>query len=314
MPNNPPQVSILLPTYNRLSYLPKAVNSVLNQTYQDWELIIWDDGSTDETGGYCQTLQDPRIRYFWHENRGVAFARNHALGHARGEYLAFLDSDDEWLQEKLSVQVGFLDQYPDLDFVFSNFYNVNLELNKSSVAFTEISASLEKLMTETVDDILLINDNFLESIAHENYIATDSVMMRKSVLEKFGGFNETLRNGEDFELWWRLGLAGVRMGYTETVLLNRYKAVDNLSGQSIESSNSAIKALDICAENANLSKREDLISHLRKPYRNAWQNLIMLYGREGRKKEMIKAFRESSKHGLRPGAVKLLVKGILNLG
>ncbi len=313
MPNNPPQVSILLPTYNRLSYLPRAVNSVFNQTYQDWELIIWDDGSTDETGGYCQTLQDPRIQYFWHENRGVAFARNQAIGHASGEYLAFLDSDDEWLPEKLSIQVDFLDQYPDLDLVFSNFHNVNLELRKSSVAFTEISASLEKLVTETVDDILLINGNFLESIAHENYIATDSVMMRKSVLDEFGGFNGTLRNGEDFELWWRLGLAGVRMGYTDSVLINRFKAADNLSGQSIESSNSAIKALDICAENAYLAKREDLISDLRKPYRNAWQNLILLYGREGRTNEMIKAFRESLRFGFQPGSIRLLIAGLLGL-
>lgn len=311
MLNNPPQVSVILPTYNRLAYLPKAVGSVVDQTYHDWEMIIWDDGSSDGTGDYCQSLNEPRIRYFWHENRGVAFARNQAIGHAKAEYLAFLDSDDEWLPEKLSVQVSLLDRYPDLDFVFSNFYNVNLDQKKSSIAFTEISGSLEKLVSEPVDGYLHIKDKFLESIASENYIATDSVILRKSLIDEFGGFNETLRNGEDFELWWRLGLAGVRMGYTDAILLKRHKAADNLSGQSIESANSAIKALDVCSENAHLAKREDLISHLRKPYRNAWQNLIMLYGREGRKKEMINAFRESLRFGFRPGSFRLLIAGLL---
>lgn len=311
MLNNPPQVSVILPTYNRRAYLPKAVGSVVNQTYHDWEMIIWDDGSSDGTGDYCQSLNEPRIRYFWHDNRGVAFARNQAIGHAKAEYLAFLDSDDEWLPDKLSVQVSLLDRYPDLDFVFSNFYNVNLDQKKSSIAFTEISGSLEKLVSEPVDGFLRIKDNFLESIASENYIATDSVILRKSLIDEFGGFNETLRNGEDFELWWRLGLAGVRMGYTDAILLKRHKAADNLSGQSIDSANSAIKALDVCSENAHLAKREDLISHLRKPYRNAWQNLIMLYGREGRKKEMINAFRESLRFGFRPGSFRLLIAGLL---
>ena len=124
-----PLVSIILPTYNRLEYLQRSIGSVLNQTYQDWELIVWDDGSNDGSGEFCQTYKDQRIRYFRHENRGVSFARNRAIEKSIGRYLAFLDSDDEWVQQKLSIQVSTLQAHPSIDLLFSDLKNINLIQN-----------------------------------------------------------------------------------------------------------------------------------------------------------------------------------------
>lgn len=104
-----PSVSVIIPTYNREQTLGRAIQSVLNQTFQDFEIIVVDDGSTDGTRAIVEGFCDARIRYLRHEqNRGAATARNTGIRAARGAYLAFLDSDDEWLPEKLSEQIALL--------------------------------------------------------------------------------------------------------------------------------------------------------------------------------------------------------------
>lgn len=97
-----PTVSVVIPTYNRAHLVGRAIQSVLNQTYQDFEIIVVDDGSTDNTEEVVKSFNDPRIRYIRHDqNRGGSAARNTGIKMARGEYIAFQDSDDEWLPEKL---------------------------------------------------------------------------------------------------------------------------------------------------------------------------------------------------------------------
>ena len=100
-------ISIILPTFNRADVIKRAIASVQAQTFTDWELIIVDDGSTDDTARVVTDL-DPRIRYFYQENKGVSSARNNALRQSRGQYIAFLDSDDEWLPHFLEITVAFL--------------------------------------------------------------------------------------------------------------------------------------------------------------------------------------------------------------
>ncbi len=101
-------ISVVLPTYNRAAVLPRAVNSVVSQSFSDWELIIVDDGSTDETASYLAGLQDPRITVYRHpSNRGVAAAKNTGLDHVRGEWFTILDSDDEAMPDALSVMMEY---------------------------------------------------------------------------------------------------------------------------------------------------------------------------------------------------------------
>lgn len=106
---SPPLVSVIMPTHNRAHTLPRAIRSVLAQTWDDLELIIADDGSTDGTAALIANIADPRVKYFRHRtNRGAAAARNLGLAYARGDYIAFQDSDDEWLLDKLSMQIEAL--------------------------------------------------------------------------------------------------------------------------------------------------------------------------------------------------------------
>lgn len=118
---NMPTVSIILPTYNRADTIVRAINSVIAQTYQDWELLIVDDGSTDGTADLVRVI-DPRIRVLQQENAGVYVARNTGLQAGRGEYFAFLDSDDEWLPHFLEITIAFLRWSPDDHFVATEFF------------------------------------------------------------------------------------------------------------------------------------------------------------------------------------------------
>ena len=110
----PPKVTVVIPVYNREKYVCEAIESVLDQTFADFELLVIDDGSTDRSREAVQSYHDPRIRLMSNEkNEGIPKTRNKGIGLARGEYLAFLDSDDRAYPERLAKQVAFLDRHPD---------------------------------------------------------------------------------------------------------------------------------------------------------------------------------------------------------
>src|SRR5690349_3602213 len=106
-----PKVSVIIPTYNRAQFIARAVDSVLEQTYKDFEIIVIDDGSSDNTQEILKAYEG-KIRYVYQQNKGISAARNRGIQEAKGEYIAFLDSDDVWKPEKLSVQVAILDVNP----------------------------------------------------------------------------------------------------------------------------------------------------------------------------------------------------------
>ncbi len=125
-PSLSPRVSVIIPTYNRAALVCEAVDSVLGQTYQDFEILVIDDGSTDGTDAAVATYGD-RVRYVWQENRGMSAARNRGIDLARGEYLALLDSDDLWMPFKLELMVAVLDRFPQAGFAFSNFSHLRAD-------------------------------------------------------------------------------------------------------------------------------------------------------------------------------------------
>jgi len=119
MSQNEPLVSVVIPTYNRCGYLQQAIESVLSQSCGDFEVIVVDDGSTDETAQVIAKFSDERVRYLYQSNAGRSAARNWGMGAARGMYLAFLDDDDLYLPHKLASQVAFLESHPGVDLVGS---------------------------------------------------------------------------------------------------------------------------------------------------------------------------------------------------
>tara|TARA_Y100001954_G_scaffold57286_1_gene61741 strand:+ start:1204 stop:2067 length:864 start_codon:yes stop_codon:yes gene_type:complete len=124
-------ISIVIPAYNAEPYLEETVNSVLEQTLEDWEIIIINDGSKDNTLELCEKLskQDPRIHFFSQANQGVSVARNHGISKTKGEYIAFLDADDTWLKDNLEIKHNYLEANKDIDWVYSDMYHADNELN-----------------------------------------------------------------------------------------------------------------------------------------------------------------------------------------
>lgn len=304
-------VSIILPTYNRAQLLPRAVDSVLSQTYENWELIIWNDGSTDNSDDVIRGFRDTRIRSFSSDNFGMSHALNQAIKKSRGEYIAFLDDDDEWDLTKLELQIKIFSTFPDIDLVFGNYENYFEDQKRPGLGFDQAAKAMGVLSTMSAKPgIHLIENGFLEGIAIDNFVAFDAVMLQRKIIDQIGPFNENLRNGMDLEYWWRLGLAGGKAAYTETVLLKRYKYANSLSSRSIIAIENYIKTLDLCSELSNTNNNEKSINYLLPAYLNAWQNKIIIHGTQGEKKMAWHAFKQSLKYGFSLGSVKLIIKAL----
>ena len=127
-------VSIIMPSYNTAAYIKETINSVISQTYQQWELIIVDDCSTDNTDEIVDSfLKDPRIRYMKNErNSGAAVSRNRAIREARGKWIAFLDSDDLWMSEKLEKQIAFMKRN-EYSFSYTSYEEIDVDGNSTGV-------------------------------------------------------------------------------------------------------------------------------------------------------------------------------------
>lgn len=205
-----PAVSIVLPTYNRLDFLPAAVESVRAQTFTDWELIIADDGSQGPTLDYLRSLPDgERIRVLWLKHSGrPATVRNAAIREARGTYVAFLDSDDLWLPEKLGRQIASLQANADRQWSYTRF------------ALTDGSGTIVRSSPEGT--LAAPSGWILDSLlTGETVIALPSVIVSRAVLEQLGAFDESLRMCEDNELWLRLAARSQADALRETLTLVR---------------------------------------------------------------------------------------------
>ena len=185
-----PTVSIITPTYNRASYIAEAVESVLKQTFPDWELIVVDDGSIDNTKQVIElyTKTDKRILYIWQKNGGTVNARNTGLAQVQGKYVAFLDDDDRWLPDKLKIQVDLMETNLEIGFCYTRFQ-----------IYKKIGNSLEKTKLFPHSLARQFEDLF------DNFIAPSSAMFRKTVFNQVGGFNPFYRKCEDFDFWLRAG-------------------------------------------------------------------------------------------------------------
>ncbi|MFN5786662.1 MAG: glycosyltransferase family 2 protein [Flavobacteriia bacterium] len=181
-----PFFSIILPTYNRAHFLPKAIESVLTQTFEDWEMIIVDDGSTDNTYEIVLSYNDPRVRYIYQENQERSAARNNGIDQATGDYICFLDSDDYYLPEKL------------------HFYRESLEsiIDTKSILYDGLKFANGGILTSTPIPVQNPEYSIFEFLLL-NPIGPLQVCIPATLLEN-QKFNPSLRIGEDIELWLRL--------------------------------------------------------------------------------------------------------------
>jgi len=200
-----PTVSIIVPAYNQCRYLGDAIRSALAQTHADHEVMVVDDGSTDDTAVVCRSFTDSRVRYVWQENRGLSAARNTGIREARGDFLSFLDSDDLFLPEKLELLLGAFERDPGLGLVAGQAVLIDRHGQRIGEVF-------DRPLPDEPTDLLLGNP-----------LHVGSVLLRRGWQERVGLFDESLRSYEDWDMWLRLARAGCRMGWVaQPVSLYRF--------------------------------------------------------------------------------------------
>ena len=184
-----PLVSVIIPTYNRARLVGEAIESVLAQTYKHLEIIVVDDGSTDGTEEALGPYRE-RIEYIYQQNRGASAARNTGIFRARGDYIAFLDSDDLWVPEKLELQVDYLEKHADCGLVYT-------DCEFLVVRDGRVVERIEKNLTGYSGYAYL-------QIFMRNEVFIPTVLLRRDCLGAVGYFDEKLTFFEDVDLWFRL--------------------------------------------------------------------------------------------------------------
>jgi glycosyltransferase involved in cell wall biosynthesis len=201
-----PLVSVIIPVYNGEKYLGEAVQSVLEQDYRPLEIIVVDDGSTDRSAEIASSYAE--VRYFHQENQGVSAARNAAIAMAMGEFLAFLDADDRWTPNKLSVQIGYHLAHPDIGYTITH-QRIQLEPG------APVQAAFKRELLET---------------DHPGYVPS-TLMVKQQALQTIGDFQTRYRTGEDIDWFSRAKDSGIPMGIVPEMLLFRRMHHSNLSLQ-----------------------------------------------------------------------------------
>jgi glycosyltransferase involved in cell wall biosynthesis len=195
-PDTIPLVSVIIPTHDSARFIAQAVQGVLAQTYGDYELIVIDDGSRDDTREVLQPFAG-HIRYHRQDNRGPAAARNAGIKIARGEFLCFLDADDIWHPNKLALQTEFMAAHNEIALLFADaeVWEETTIQPRSYVATMIFGADLVSQLP--------LQEAFRKLVI-ENFIPTSTVMVRKACLLKAGLFDEDLQNAEDRDMWLRV--------------------------------------------------------------------------------------------------------------
>lgn len=185
-----PRISVIIPTHNRADLLIEALESVFSQTWSNYEVIVVNDGSTDNTAERIRPYLD-RVHYLHQSNRGVAAARNLGIRHSRGNLICFLDSDDLWVPTKLQEQIAFAEQNPQYALIATEIDTFN------SKGHVERSRKARMYRIH--------NGMIAEHLLFDNWIQTSTVMVRREVLLRVGGFDEDVGQfGEDWLLWMRI--------------------------------------------------------------------------------------------------------------
>jgi len=212
-----PKISVIIPNYNNANYITCAIESVLSQTYTDFEILVVDDGSTDNSKGaigkyilkHCN-----KMRYFYQENKGLSVARNKGIKESRGSYITFLDSDDEWKPTKLERQMKLIEK-EDADFV-----HCAARIKYDDAISDEIKPKFPAY-------------NFYDLLLTKKSVVTSTVLLKKACFDNAGLFDEEIKSAEDYELWLRMFFK-YKIGYIDEPLAIYRKHSGNFSSNNQE--------------------------------------------------------------------------------
>ena len=236
------KVSVIIPTYNRIQFIGTAIKSIINQTYKPLEIILIDDGSNDGTSDMVKK-QFPFVELFYQPNSGVSCARNKGIKMARGDWIAFLDSDDEWLPQKLNKQTHSIRNNPNILFFHSNeiWIKDGLRINQGKKHAKYGGWIFEKCL-----DICRISPS--------------SVVMHKSIFQNIGLFDEDLQICEDYDMWLRV-TARYKVFYSNEFLINKYGGHDDQLSKALNGiENYRAYAIEKLLRQGGLNKMQYMIA------------------------------------------------------
>jgi glycosyltransferase involved in cell wall biosynthesis len=237
-----PRVSVIVPTYNSARFLGRALKSALAQTYDDREVFVVDDGSTDGTREVVARYGG-KIQYLYQPNRGPAAARNLALSRAGGELIAYLDADDMWYPQKLEKQVAFLDGNKQYGLVHSEMDIIDEE---DHIIHRRFNQTTGRDITQGFCAMRLL---------HRGHIQTVTVIVRREWVDRVGGFDERLKGNEDYLHWLLLAIGGAEFGYINEPLAMYRWTKESLSRSPQSHHEDLIRMLNILLEEKFLVRR-----------------------------------------------------------
>ena len=281
-----PQVSVILPTYNRAQLLPAAIQSVLDQVYVDLELIVVDDGSTDSTLDILHRFTDPRIRVLAQENRGIGSALNAGIKAARGSYIARIDSDDRWLPELLTVEVPILEDKPEAGVAYARAQ----AMDQDGRPLPQILGAPPKYPGDA-----------FKSFVYGDFGCAITALIRRDPLEKVGFFDETLVGNEDWDLWIRLSRV-TRFVFIDRVLANFRmhpgRTTAGASGKFAAITQGRIQVLDKVFSQPSLPA--SVLSIRKQAYRNAHIDAALRWLSAEKQREALEHFWQAIRLGGNP--------------
>jgi glycosyltransferase involved in cell wall biosynthesis len=208
------KVSIIIPAYNSGTSIERAIKSVLEQTRRDYELIVVDDGSTDCTRRVLDPyIQSGDIRYIRQPNAGPSKARNTGAGVAKGEYLLFLDADDQMYSRRLQEQITFMDLNKDVLLGFADLDVLSPSNNQYGLSVFERNSALMTYSHKIIDKWFMLNERLIIPLLRHPFIHSSSVIVRQHAFKSVNGYNEAFRNAEDLLFYISISLIG-KIGYT----------------------------------------------------------------------------------------------------
>jgi len=289
-------VSVVIPTFNRASYLQRAIDSVVAQTFADWEIVLIDDGSTDDTQRvaeeYAQLLHE-RFMYIRQSNHGSSHARNCGIEASSGKFIAFLDADDEYLPHKLERQIELFTKCPELGMVYGDYAYVDLDGVRHESAFDTKCGQARAVKAELVEPGLYrCNGSLFDCLLREYFIATIVGMVRREVLADCIRFPEDVRYAEEW-LFYLDVARRCRAGFVDEPLCLHHFVKGSLA-RSNASANTAcfVETLGAVAERfPNLAARQRRV--LKAHQARALRQLGYDAHREGRFGDASRAFAQS---------------------
>ena len=223
-----PLISVVIPTFNCEQYILQAITSVMEQTYRHHEIVVVDDGSTDDTQSVLSCLQD-KISYVYQNNKGVVAARNLGIQRARGQLVAFLDADDTWDTRKLEHQVQAIQKYPEAGLVFADFHEFDESGVIAQSRFHGWSKARVWYGTHGDPATEMAFGWIYEDLLTANWIHTSTVLVSKKALAEAGLFDPAFRICQDYDLWLRIARTRPA-AYVNRVLCGYRHRTDGLSG------------------------------------------------------------------------------------